>query len=60
MMNDYSPIKVKPAWVAQKCVNCLCHKTVSYGSKTCPTCEGLGYLKVPVKSDDEDIYEQQR
>lgn len=46
------PQKVKPAWIPIKCPNCLGYKTVSWGKKNCPTCDGTGYIKVP-PADDE-------
>jgi phage FluMu protein Com len=43
---------IKPEYIPFKCPNCLGHTTVNYGKFTCPTCKGLGFIKVPVEDDD--------
>ena len=53
MDNTKIPKTFKPKWIAQLCPNCRGHKTVSYGSQNCPTCEGKGYLEVPIKEEEE-------
>lgn len=50
--------EVKPAWIAQKCPNCLGYKTVSWGRRQCPTCDGAGFIKVPVQDDEGRNYGQ--
>ena len=43
---------IKPEYIPFKCPNCLGHTTVNFGKNICPTCNGLGYIKVPPQDDD--------
>lgn len=45
--------EVKPAFVAQLCPRCRGYKTVSFGKIPCDMCSQTGYLKIPIKDDDE-------
>lgn len=43
------PEKIKPRNIWQKCPNCNGHGTVSFGKRTCVSCQGKGVLLLPVE-----------
>jgi hypothetical protein len=52
MIDDPKTYQLKPLFIPFKCPNCLGHTTVSYGKQICPTCKGLGFIKVPLEDDE--------
>ena len=46
--------KIKPKNLWQKCPNCNGYGTVSYGKRTCVSCQGKGVLLLPVESVIDD------
>lgn len=44
--------KIKPKNIWQKCPNCNGYGTVSFGKRTCVSCQGKGVLLLPVNDDE--------
>lgn len=55
-MELFTPEKIKPKNIWQKCPNCNGYGTVSFGKRTCVSCQGKGVLLLPVEpvKDDEE------
>jgi DnaJ-class molecular chaperone len=45
--------EVIPQYIPMKCPVCSGHGTVNYGQQVCKSCNGLGYIKVPVKEEND-------
>jgi DnaJ-class molecular chaperone len=45
--------EVIPQYIPMRCPVCSGHRTVNYGKETCKSCNGLGFIKVPPKINNE-------
>lgn len=50
-----TPEKIKPKNIWQKCPNCNGYGSVSYGKRTCVSCQGRGVLLLPVNDDEVKV-----
>lgn len=53
-MDLITPEKIKTRNIWQKCPNCNGYGTVSFGKRTCVSCNGKGVLLLPVESSIDD------
>lgn len=53
-ISNITPEKIKTRNIWQRCPNCQGHGTVSFGKRTCISCQGRGVLLLPVDSLEED------